>query len=364
MKKFCLKIAILLFFISIRFFYTAYIDTYNVFHPYNVRFTEAEPNKNFIKTKYVVENKDKFNAFVLGSSRVSYIPIDFLPKFFDGEPLNWYNMTYSEGIPEENFLTLKTFVEKGVDVKMILMAFDSIAMYANYTDHQHQFLRMSYQEYEKNPLKYYAQYLIPIPDFSIATQIVRYSKKENIERSKWFYEYGTNIQDFEVNLEEKTDLSRYETISFDYSETESWKCLQAIKNYCDEKNIELVLVTNPMYITNYKISVEKGYFDFLEKVAGCCEFYNFSCLSKYTTIPNYFHEFSHYKSFVGLEMTKILFGTEAEKKDAKQRAVLNSDDSYLFGMKVTRENYKIVKQRLIRQLEFYDMEAAVSKYNH
>ena len=75
-------------------------DTFNVFHWKNIRFTSAEPNKNFVKTKYIIENPQKFNAFIFGSSRVGRLPPDLLPKDLDGTPLRWYNMTYSEGIPE------------------------------------------------------------------------------------------------------------------------------------------------------------------------------------------------------------------------------------------------------------------------
>ena len=52
------------------------IDPYNVFHVENIRDNGIEPNKNFLKTEYVIRHPDRFDAFLFGSSRVSSIHSD------------------------------------------------------------------------------------------------------------------------------------------------------------------------------------------------------------------------------------------------------------------------------------------------
>ena len=132
MRKFLLRCCIL---VSVVFlicvFPIIHYDTFNIFHWNNIRFTSAEPNKNFVKTKYIIRNPNKFNAYILGSSRIGNIPPALLPSQKDGKKLHWYNMTYSEGLPSEHLLTLETFLKNGVSIDMVILGFDNIAMYSS-----------------------------------------------------------------------------------------------------------------------------------------------------------------------------------------------------------------------------------------
>ena len=53
------------------------IDCYGVF---TADYTKVgqENNNNFIKSKYIIENPEKFDSFIFGSSRVEYIPVENL----------------------------------------------------------------------------------------------------------------------------------------------------------------------------------------------------------------------------------------------------------------------------------------------
>ena len=83
-------------------------DPYNVFHVDHIRDMGVEPNKNFIKMKYVLENKDKYDTFIFGSSRVGFL-------YFDTSPYeHYYNMSYSEGLPKEHLDNLKVLLAAGV----------------------------------------------------------------------------------------------------------------------------------------------------------------------------------------------------------------------------------------------------------
>lgn len=338
------------------FFPCYYIDTFNIFHIFDLRFTSAEPNKNFTKTKYILSDKEKFNAFLLGSSKVGYLPDDYLPKEMDGKALNWYNMTYSEGVPKENYLTLKTFIENGIDVKAAVVTFDSIAMYATYEEHAQQFLRIPYQEYEKDPFAYYAKYLYTFPDITIINQVLSYSKEKNKDVKETYYTKGTSISLYDITIDESApvDLAKYNSAPIKYTAKDAYKDIIDLKNFCDENNIKLTLATNPLYITNYKESVAAGYLDFLEKISEHCNFYCFSGLSKYSTDPHYFYEKIHFKVYVGNEMTKVLFGSEEEKLEAQKKAALSKEDEDLFGILVTKDNFKEIKERLLEQYNYPD----------
>lgn len=346
MKKFLLKLAIItLPFLMLALLNTHY-DTFNIFHWKNIRFTSAEPNKNFVKTQHIIHNPKKFNAFIFGSSRVRNIPQDFLPKEADGKPLRWYNMTHSEGIPAEHLATIRTFLANSVNIDMILLGFDNIAMYASINQHETQLLRMPFQVYEESPMRFYVPYL----KNKIAPQIIKEVGSYNVAKMKTeterFYEWGGHESDF--SLTENPQMERYEIGHLGYSQKDAHKDIEEIATLCSEHNIKLVLFTSPMYQTLYRNSVEDGYFDFLRAVAQKCEFYNFSALNNYTMNPQYYYEWSHYRPAFGLLVNKILFGTDEDR----ERIRLDADDK-LWGAKVNANNVEEIVDYLQRQIAHY-----------
>lgn len=324
---------------------TAYhYDTFNVFHWDNIRFTIAEPNKNFVKTQYIIHNPKKFNAFIFGSSRVLGIPPHLLPKEKDGTSLNWYNMTYSVGIPAEHLLTIKTFLRKRVDVKMIMIGFDNISMYTSIEHHYADLLRCPFQVYEKSKLDFFRPYLTTEVDPSIIKQIDEYDFETHKLQSEQFYSFDWWGGDF--SLPENIDLSLYEAVYTDNILKDCYKDLEEIVDFCAENRIKLILFTNPMYQTLYRKTVEDGYLDFLQKVAQKCEFYDFSTLNNYTQNPRYYFESSHYRPSLGLIIEKYLFGTEEERSEIRREA---GDE--LFGIKINSKNVDFVISQLKRQVQ-------------
>ena len=139
MKKFLLK-NFLLFFVAIfiplalRYHYEAF----NVFHWKNLRILESavDGNENVVKTQYIIHNPQRFNAFILGSSRIGHLPQDALPSHLEEKNLNWFNMTYTEGFPQENYETLKSFLKNKIKIEAVLLGFDN-----NYIDFLIKFMK-------------------------------------------------------------------------------------------------------------------------------------------------------------------------------------------------------------------------------
>ena len=114
MKKFIRKVLFFFVFCICIILIPAYIsDPFNVFHWKNVRSNGINPNYNYIKTKYVLENPDKYDGYLLGSSRVGVIHVEKIKE----EKI--YNMTASAALPREHFETLKTFISNGIEIKTV-----------------------------------------------------------------------------------------------------------------------------------------------------------------------------------------------------------------------------------------------------
>ena len=357
-KKFFIKcLIVFLFFavfIGIPFAMNYYYDTFNVFHWKNIRFTSAVPNENFIKTQYIVQNPLKFNAFVFGSSRVGYLPLDGLPKEYQGTPLTWYNMTYSVGTPDLHYLTIKTFIKNNVNIKMILLGFDELAMHASMD--KNALLRMPYQVYEDNKLDFILPYLKAKTEKSIINEVNHYEPEKNKAKTDVFYGFGWLGEDF--SLAENPDIERYK-VPLDYCEyslKNAYKDIESIVELCNEHKIKLVLFTNPMWHSLYRESVSAGYFDFLHNIAKKCEFYNFSTLNDYSTNPKYYFEFSHYRPTLGLAVEKYIFGTDAEREKIQR----DSADE-LFGAKMNAENVDLILEKLKVQLVLEKTDKLIHK---
>ena len=351
MRKFLLRCSILVSVVSLICVFIIHYDTYNIFHWNNIRFTSAEPNKNFVKTKYIIRNPNKFNAYILGSSRIGNIPPALLPSQKDGKKLHWYNMTYSEGLPSEHLLTLETFLKNGVSIDMVILGFDDIAMYSSIEEHYNQLLRMPYQVFENNEIAFLKPYFMSLPAVSIIKEVTTYDPSEHKADHNSFYDFGVyqNNLSYNLGMEAQSFPSAHQGVT--YTQIDSYKDIENIYKLCKEKNIHLILLTNPIYVTTYIDSIQDGYLDFLRKVAQNCEFYNFSTLNNYCQDSRYYFEGSHYRPALGLIVEKVLFGTEDEQNEIRKEA---GDE--LFGVKVNSENIDFIISELEKQLQKYKKE--------
>lgn len=351
MRKFLLRCCILISAVCFFCVFNIHYDTFNIFHWRNIRFTSAEPNKNFVKTQYIIRNPNKFNAFIFGSSRIGNIPPALLPSQVNGKNLHWYNMTYSQGLPSEQHLTLETFLKNGVSINMVILGFDDISMYSSIDDHYDQLLRMPYQGFEKNALSFLKQYLLSSPAVSIIKEINCYHSYEHEADRTSFYDFGVYQPNLNYSLGIDSQIFPSAHSGVKYTQTDAYKDIEKVCKLCKENEIQLILLTNPIYVTTYIDSVQDGYFEFLRKVAQNCEFYNFSTLNNYCQDSRYYFEGSHYRPALGLIVEKVIFGTEDERAEIRKEA-----DDELFGVLVNSENIDYVILELEKQVKEYKSE--------
>ena len=256
------------------------LDPYNVFHYKNIRDNGVEPNKNYIKMRYLLDNPHKFDSYLFGSSRVGRINVGALSE------ARWYNMTYSEGIPKEHFENLEVLVEKKIIPDTVLIGVDDLASSVNPQSHHHQLLRMPYpKEAVHNQFAYgrfLINYLNPIvlDSIPIIASHRRDNDKQSAQRTNW------------------------ETLTgwaspFDYGIANAIKDIQSIIDLCNKNNIKLILFTSPLHKLTYQKAVSFGYIDFLVRLSDITDYYNFSGINDVTANNANYLEPSHYKSSVG-----------------------------------------------------------------
>lgn len=327
-----------------------FVDAYNVFHVNNVRLTEITPNQNFIKTKYLLQNKGKFNAILLGSSRVGNFPSEGLPaNTADGRKLNWYNMTYAMGNPAENYDTVKTLTDGGVKLDEIIILIDDISMWKGASEGLDNPIFTTYQTYEKSPIRFYYSYLKLKPIWRVIPEIIaEYKLGDDNEEKKLFYSYGVAVTNEDMVLGEEKEMPKPE-VSLQYDGgSGAIEAIRSLSELCEEQGIELIVVTSPILKSTYEMAIANGYFKFLYDVAQVTDFYLFSGINTYTVSTKYYFDASHFRPIVGLEMEKVLFGSEDVKNIAVEKA--KNDMSFVeFGKLVNKENVEEVIDNLEKE---------------
>lgn len=305
MKQFLKKT----FFLAlIPFAYVVFLVSYNlVLDPYGVikgdmKNQAIEPNKRYLKQKFIINNPSQFNAFLFGNSRVGKINVARI-----NDTNSWYNMSYSEGLPEEHFKDIQLFLEENISIKKIIIGIDEISCFIPPEAHTNDALRKPY----KNEFKPLVDYLFLLPSKKIYQEIQK-AKNANppaIGRSQSIYTNGSDPRvRQDIIIENNKEIHENDTI-FNYP---YWHPKMSIKNIdpaiealhniiqlCNENNIELVLFVNPIFEVSYKKAMEDGLLIFLKKVLKIKDIYDFSGVYDITKNKMNYYEASHYRPHVG-----------------------------------------------------------------
>ena len=336
MKKFLRKTSIFVMYVlAVQIVFPVLVDPFNVFHFKDIRATGTEPNRNYIKMRYLLDNPGKYDGFLFGSSRVGAIHTD---KITDKKI---YNLTYSVGLPAEHLANLQTFRENGIIPQRVYIGVDGIPLSTHIEDHVKQAMRCPYEYLKDDSDHFFSLYFNPLDAMQSLAIPVR---QEDISSIAHIYTWG---HQYEYNAISTFDWDnvKYETVQppQDYHQniSRALNDMNGLADFCRENNIGLIIFTNPMYCVTHMNAVDIGYLQFLEGLAEISDFWNFSSLNDVTLNKDNYRETSHYKAEVGdMIIDAICNGKSYPKLQAQG-----------FGVKVTRENVKDLIAILRQQAE-------------
>lgn len=322
--------------------YNYWLDPYGVLKG-DMAAQITEPNQRYLKTEFILNNPEKFNAYLFGSSRTQKIDIG---KIKDGN--TWYNFSYTEGIPGEILSDLKKLLENKVKVKKVLIGLEEISYLISPESHYTQSLRKSYV----NSFKPYYEY------FFIPPSLKLYKTIRDSEKSQ-FYSPGTYADLYTTGClyENKKDayikkdsLGHIKDPIFDLPLSEvnfhnrtgsAIAEIKAIISLCAEHDIEYVFFMNPLHIKNYLRLDPKEYFTFLKELSAVTDFYDFSGINPVTTNNYYYYEMSHYRPMIGTKIIESIFNFTADST---------------FGVLVNRSNVDSILKQKETELNAYKTE--------
>ncbi|MEG1847321.1 MAG: hypothetical protein RRX92_03055 [Lachnospiraceae bacterium] len=308
-KKFCIIFLSLFFgfFLCVCVFNYS-LDAYGVWRS-SYESQVLEPNKNYVKTKHVIEHPGLYDSFFFGSSKVGHIETNLLT---DG---HYYNMCYSEGIPADWLVTIQTLIEHDVLIKNIALGIDEFSFTLDPKEHQKNLLRIYYKDLTlEEKCKFYLL-RNPFDLYNRTTIQAILQKQPPFLASDDLLGTGVakgNDEILELNMAEHLLSERLKIPTDFYLLDRTDATLEEIKQImtlCKENDIALTIFFNPIHKLTYELHKESTEMakDRLGKITG---YWDFSGLNSITTDDYYWYETSHYRHNVGKMILERIYGID------------------------------------------------------
>lgn len=270
------------------------IDNYGIFR---TDFSKQiiEPNQNYVKMRYILANKYKYNSFIFGSSRIGKIdPF----KISDGK---YYNFTYADGLPQEHLKNIKILLKNRVKIKNILLGLDDFSYRLYPAEHENSLLNMPYPSNIFEKVILFSNYFIRMPK--------KFTEKEITQ--KLDYDITNSGRPLCKDCDEKIDKDiinfakdkRFEVPTHSENKNvylpETISSIKELVKICKDNNIKLRIFINPVHKTSYLANNIQNFDKFKKELALTTDYYDFSGLNKITTNNIMYYETSHYRVKVG-----------------------------------------------------------------
>ena len=300
-------------------------------------------NERIFNVEYIFRHPDKYDSFLFGSSRTGLINVGKINSD------NFYNMSYNGGIPSEHLMIIKSFLKKGVKIKLVFIGLDEFSFSRTHFENEKLLLRQMHPYITGKSLAgifslYYFRMpqlfeLADLKDMLLSNEQYRFILDNN----------GTNLG--WMNIEKKIITSGKPSYTdknitydpFKYNGTIIAHVFSQIKELISlskKYDFRLIFFFNPVRGPIY-INYASNLIPIKEKLASITDFYDFSGFNYITTNNINYYDDSHYRYFVGDMIAERIFG----------HGKINVFDD--FGILVTSKNVDDHNKKQKIELEKY-----------
>jgi len=291
------------------------VDPYGVLRSHENVHRAVGMNNHFVKMSHILSHKDKYDSFVMGASTAGKIDVRKIPGG------RYYSLTYSLGVPLEFLQDLKLLINKGVNVRNVIIGLEDISYIE---DPELHLKKLKSYPYQRNFLKntmYLLKNMFLLHDLNLYRETLlnkEYSK--NGFKYKTLYDIKNTGLIFAPGLDEyiKSDSANY--IQSDIFKTprilnrpprieETIKEIDEICRITRSHNINLIFYISPIHHVTYLSINQKKLFQFKRELARVTDYFDFSGLNSITTNNFYYYETSHFRFCVGNWMINRMFGS-------------------------------------------------------
>lgn len=300
------------------------------------------PNERFVKTDYILNNPNKYDSYLFGSSRVSQMPIALLNK---GTGHKWYNMTYISGVMSDHVKILNIFIKNKVPIKNLIIGLDFWSFKAVPPENHTRVIM--YPDTWKEKFDFYFTYIFLEPDSDMLKE-VRFNGKDALYDVTGTGEYHFLKKEklFEQNKAEHAQKFKFPIPMVCTTRIKkSFAELKEIITLCKENNIKLTFFFNPGNINLYLCDDINFVNQVRTRFAQMADYWDFSGPNSITTDTNNYIDLIHHRKNVGALMINRMLNT---------KETVPGD----FGVLVTKENVGVYTKKAVREFQVYKKKIA------
>jgi hypothetical protein len=293
------------------------------------------PNMNYVKMRFLIGNRKKFDSYIFGSSRSEKID----PKKITNGI--YYDMTYPLGLPEEHLENIRFLLKNGYHIKNLMIGLDDFSHRADPQEHRNNLdLQLHPAVSGKKFENFYGEYFFKLSRMfgQLKSYIsYNYTRRNDPDESRYIYDMFDSgrllcpdcDEKIEHNIEKHVNSPEFLKPLIQVRGNNVANVLANIRELTDiakKRDIRLTVFINPSHKTSYLDTDLRLFAEFKKELAGITDYYDFSGLNSITTNNYYYYETSHYRPMVGDMMLKVMFGAPDVKVPRE------------FGVRVTRSN--------------------------
>jgi hypothetical protein len=267
-------------------------------------------NQHIFNPEYIFRHPDRFDSFIFGSSRVAVINPAKIKKG------NFYNMSYSQGLPSQHLAIIKAFLRKGIKIKTVMIGLDEFCFAVSAEEYKNQLIRIMHPDISgQSRVKIFLLYFFRKPNlFEVANaknKLLHDKQEGRFVLDKNGLNLGWLNKEKIINAIQKPifsgEMPRYAPIAYAPQEVDrSIRAIEDLVNLSKMNNFSLILFFNPinarLYLNNANqlISIK-------ERLALITDYYDFSGFNSVTTNDVNYYEEGHYRYLVGDLIIKRIY---------------------------------------------------------
>ncbi len=312
------------------------VDPYYVFRTPFLKI-QAQVNDRYAKIEYIKKKKEKFNFFILGSSRTYYTRPSILEKYIPSG--RGYNLSTILANVTEHLLHVRYLIKNGYPVKTLYLGLDIDSCFLIRTHKDQDYLLKLHPGVSgANPIAFYWSYLTIFPKTDIKRKIrANVGKKGSPQVG--LTEDGAVIPEAENSQVFDGNEGKLKEVIRDKVSRENLEVLRDLVALCKRNSINLIIFTTPHHRTIINHFLEEDYIAFLKGLSEVTAFWDFGGYNSITTDDRNYFSISHYRPSVSRLIAARIF-------DDKTLDVPKD-----FGVWVTKDNLEAHLKNLMESFK-------------
>lgn len=342
--------------------YNYFVDPFNYF---DKEYTGVFSCSQYYKAKYILDNPDEYDCFIIGGSNSGVLNPELIDKYANYKT---YSMTFEAG-NWYNYYFYTRFLIENTDVKYIVLHLSSTEMY--YTGD------LTSSESRRTPALIKNSRIEEIKEsihfFSRGVKLGKAGDNTLIRlKRNGMFDWSIVLANYKENPEEFVQqyvLTDYEDriSKMDYSDIEEENIEEAIdyakqiRKLCDDNDVELVVISGPVFISKRPEFECDAYYEYLQRLVGIMDVYDFSDVTKVNANPYNFYDYAHYNDVLGEKVINTVFGNASSDIGGEKLSSVNIGEYIQNRREKYRKLLKEYQSTGTVEYESYDSDSRIAE---